>query len=161
MPAMKLKLQHDVSDRLYAWLVELTKPDRKGKRLVFRRVSFIGHNITITGAFTHMDQRIETNQKIALEVVALDSRGNPARVESPSWSSSDEAVATVAVDAENPLKATAFTRAEPPAPGEVLSADISCTADADLDVDETRPIVATITLLLVESEAVTFEMSAG
>src|SRR5262245_16927154 len=94
---LPVRLQHDVSDRLYAWLLAVTGQATPRRVLVFKRVRFSEVNVSLEGVMKDMDIRMEVNQEVTLEAVALDRHGNPARVDNPVWASSDESVATVEV----------------------------------------------------------------
>ena len=73
---------------------------------------------------------------------------------SVQWSSSDEAVATIAVDPENELKATVTAVG-------LGVAQILVSADADLDEGETRAIEGSGAIEVVAAEAETFEVVFG
>lgn len=98
---------------------------------------------------------LTVSQKVALTVEFKDSKGNVAPVDGvPVWASSDETVATVSASTDG-MSATAL------ATGKVGLAQISVTADADLDPGEQRELAATLDLDIRPNEAVTAGISAG
>lgn len=89
------------------------------------------------------------NQAVVVELPTVDRKGNPAKVESIVFTSSDEAVFTVVQDAENPLKATITSIA-------VGVAQLDYKADADLTVGEDRFIEGFTAIEVQPEEAVGF-----
>lgn len=98
---------------------------------------------------------LTATQQADLEVKVMDRRGNPAPVQDPKWEASEPAVASVEVDANNPLKAVVK------AVGAVDDASlVTFTADADMG-DGVVPIIGTLDLVVVAGQAVTAEIVAG
>ena len=93
-------------------------------------------------------------QKVSLSVAFTTAAGNPAVVDgTPVWASSDEAVVSV-VAAEDGLSAVATTV------GPLGLAQVSVAADADLG-DGVKPIVGTLDISVIASEAVFAGLVAG
>jgi uncharacterized protein YjdB len=85
-------------------------------------------------------------------VVYKDARGNAAKVDGPPvWSSSNEAIVTVAARADA-MSATVTAAG-------VGSAQISVRADADLDAGKERELIATADVEVVAGEAVVGEIT--
>lgn len=147
-----IEVEHDISDRLYRILRDVVYPQADSG--YFSELHFHDTNLILKGRFTRMNIQMEVNQQVGASVVFLDRRGQPARVDSVAWSSSDPTVASVEADPEDISKAVVTTLA-------IGDAIISARADADLDVDEVREIELVGTVLVREAEAVTGELSFG
>lgn len=92
------------------------------------------------------------DKKVTVKVAYVDAQGHPAKVDGPvTWSSSDNAIATVTVDAADSSKATV---APSSAAGSVLGqAQITAEADADLGAG-TRTLITTFDVEVVAGAAV-------
>lgn len=103
-----------------------------------------------------MAQLILTDeQKVSLAVSFKTAAGNPAVVDGvPVWATSDPAIVSLVVAADG-MSAVATTV------GPLGTAQVSVTADADLDVDETREVTATIDIEVRAAEATTVGITAG
>lgn len=104
------------------------------------------------GVAIPMLQLTET-QQCALSVSPVTRKGNPAQVQNPTWSSSDDAVVTVDVDSTDSLKAKVVAEA----PG---TAQVNFSADADLG-DGVRLLSAVLDVTVVPGEAVTVTIATG
>jgi len=94
------------------------------------------------------------SQKCALAITIVDKKGNAAKVDGvPSWSSSDESVATVTA-AEDGLSASVV------AAGPLGTAQINVTADADLG-EGVKPIAGVLEVQVVGGETASVAISAG
>ncbi len=97
---------------------------------------------------------LTTEQKITLAVAPKTASGNVATLDGPpTWTVSDEAVAELVV-AEDGLSATVVAKT-------AGAVQVTVTADADLDANETREIAGVLDILIVPAEAVTLGISAG
>lgn len=93
-------------------------------------------------------------QKVGCTIDPRNSKGNPAPVDGvPQWASSNAAVATVTPAADG-LSADVVAVS-------VGTTQISCVADADLDVGELREITGLLDIEVKASEAVTLGITAG
>jgi|SRR5215208_2651826 len=103
------------------------------------------------------NQRIEAtindHQVIELSITPKDRDGDVVDVENVTWASSDEGVARLEPSADG-LKCVAVST------GQVGTATVSCTADADLG-DGIEPITQECELTVVQSNAQSLNMSAG
>jgi hypothetical protein len=95
-----------------------------------------------------MAYTLPNDHKVQVQISYVDAKGNPAAVDGPvAWSSSNEAVLTVEVDAADSTLATVL-------PGDQLSqAQVVATADADLG-EGVKQIVTTMDVTIVAGEAV-------
>ena len=101
-----------------------------------------------------MPQLILTStQKCPVSVVAKDKRGQPAKVEGPSWEVNDPAVMTFEQDPADPLKGTLVAQGA----GTGL---LTFKADADL-TDGTVEIVGTLDVVVGAGQATVIEITAG
>jgi len=98
--------------------------------------------------------QLTDSQDCPLTVVIKDKKGNPAQVQSPTWASSDTAVATVTPDTADPLKAVVS------AVGPTGTAEISFDADADLGAG-VLPIIGTLSVVVLAGPATVVEITAG
>lgn len=109
------------------------------------------------GAITEQEnlmQLITVTQQVEATLNPQDSRGNPAKLDGvPTWSSSDEAVATVEASADG---LTAKVKAQG-----IGIAQIRATADADLDPGENRMIDAVGDIEVRAAEAVSLGVTFG
>jgi hypothetical protein len=93
-------------------------------------------------------------QKVTCTINPLNSKGKPAPVDGvPLWESSDPQVALV-VRGEDGKTAIVYAIAEG-------TAQISVTADADMDVNEVRNIAGVLDIEVRPSEAVTMGIQTG
>lgn len=93
-------------------------------------------------------------QQVSCTLDPRNSKGNPASLDGvPEWASSNPAVATVTPSTDG---LTAVVKASG-----LGTAQISVTADADLDAGETRAITGTLNIEVKPSEAVTLGITAG
>lgn len=107
-----------------------------------------GAGFSITAKGTAMATTLPVGQRIHVAVAYKDSGGNAATVDGPvGWDSSNDAIATVTVDPGDSKLATVA------AGGTVGSAQISCTADADLGAG-VRSLVTLLDVTTVPGEAV-------
>lgn len=93
------------------------------------------------------------DQKVALSVAPTDSFGNPAKVETVAWSSSNEEVLTLVV-AEDGMSVEAVTT------GVTGVAQVVVKADADLG-EGVKELVGTLDVEVVPGEAVNLNLVAG
>lgn len=93
------------------------------------------------------------SQDCSLSVVILDKKGFPAAVQSPVWTGSDDAIATVVVDAADALKANISSVA----PGTML---VTFTADSDLG-DGVTAIIGTMDVVVGSGTATVIEIQSG
>jgi hypothetical protein len=93
-------------------------------------------------------------QQVELVVTAKNKRGQAVAVQSPAWKSSDESIVSVAVDAGDPMKATAK------AAGPAGAAMVTFEADGDLG-DGVQPIVGTLDVVVTSGPATVIEIAAG
>lgn len=97
---------------------------------------------------------LTVDQQVSLSVAYVDSQGNPAQVDGvPVWASSDTNVATVLAAADG-LSAVAA------AAGNIGTAQISVTADADLGAGTTS-LISLLDLAVVGGEAVSGTITPG
>jgi hypothetical protein len=96
----------------------------------------------------NMSYTLPNDHQVQVQISYVDAKGNPAQVDGPvAWSSSNEAVLTVEVDAADSTLATIV-------PGDQLSqAQVVATADADLG-EGVKQIVTTMDVTIVAGEAV-------
>lgn len=94
------------------------------------------------------------SQQADLSIQPVDRKGNPAPVEGVSWSSSDDTIVTVTVDATDPTKAVVK------AVGPLGSAQVNVTADARIG-EGTVDIAGVLDVTIVAGEAVSVQISAG
>jgi hypothetical protein len=92
-------------------------------------------------------------QKVALAISPVSAAGNPAVVESVSWSVSDDTLFTLEVS-EDGLSAELFTT------GKLGSGQVNVVADADLG-DGVTEVVGALEVSVQASEAVNLSISAG
>lgn len=93
-------------------------------------------------------------QQVSCSLDPRNAKGNPAPLDGvPQWASSNPAVATVEPAADG---LSALVKAV-----SVGTAQISCVADADLDVGELREITGILDIEVKPSEAVTLGITAG
>lgn len=93
-------------------------------------------------------------QKVDLAVQPVDAAGNIALVDGTIiWESSDPAVLTIEASADG-LSAVAFTT------GKLGTAQIKCTADADL-TEGVLPILGILDVEVIASAAVSVAITAG
>lgn len=110
---------------------------------------------TIPGPLTgaRMQIQLTATQQTAVAVAATDKKGNPAEIESVTFTSSDPDVAAVTQDAGDDNKALVVA-------GKVGVAQIVVTADADMG-DGTKEITGTLDVTVVAGEAAIIVVSAG
>jgi hypothetical protein len=96
---------------------------------------------------------LKATQQVHLGVLVLDKRKNPAAVQDPAWSSSDDGIVTVAPGPDG-LSAVAS------AAGPTGSATVTWTADGDLG-DGVRPLEGRIDIEVVAGDAAVVNISAG
>jgi hypothetical protein len=106
---------------------------------------------TVTAKTTeefNMAYTLANDHKVQVQISYVDAKGNPAEVDGPvAWSSSNEQVLTVEVDAADSTLATIL-------PGDQLSqAQVVATADADLGAGVTQ-IITTMDVTVVAGQAV-------
>lgn len=147
-----LRVEHDLSDRLAVLLETIFCGDEPTGH--FARLEFHDSGFSIEGEITDMNVVLETEQRVTATVAFTNRRGGAARVESTTWTSSDEAIATVTADPANPLTAEIRSVA-------IGDAIVTCSADADLDAGETRTLEVVGTVLVREAEAQVGEMQFG
>lgn len=92
-------------------------------------------------------------QLVNLGVSPKSAAGNPALIESPVWSSSDESIVTVAVDPSG-LNAVATTT------GKIGSAQVKFECDAQIG-DGIKPLFAVLDIDVVPSDAINIGIVAG
>lgn len=98
---------------------------------------------------------LTATQQADLAVTITDSRGNPAPVQNPVWTSSEPETVTVDVDPTDPHKAVVK------AVGPVDEASmVKFEADADMGEGEI-PIIATLDVVVTAGQAVIVEITAG
>jgi hypothetical protein len=90
---------------------------------------------------------LPVDHTVRMQVVYQDAEGNPAAVDSVSWASSDEAVATVAEDATD---ATIITVTPV---GPIGQVQVTATADVDLGAG-VKNLLTTADITMVAGEAV-------
>lgn len=93
-------------------------------------------------------------QKVGVKLVATTAAGNPAEVQDPKFSSSDESIITVVADPNDPTSAVVT------AVGPLGSAQVSATADADLGEGVTE-ITAVDTVEVKAAQATTLGLTFG
>jgi hypothetical protein len=95
-----------------------------------------------------MAYTLPNDHKVQVQISYVDAKGNPAAVDGPVvWTSSNETVLTVEVDAADSSLATVL-------PGDQLSqAQVVATADADLGAGVTQ-IITTMDVTIVAGQAV-------
>lgn len=99
--------------------------------------------------------RLTTEEIVSASVTYLTAKGNPAPIDGAVvWTSSDEAVATVAADPADSKNATVTAVA----PG---VCQITAVADADMDEGETREVTASGAIEVVAAEAQQAEIVFG
>ena len=97
---------------------------------------------------------LNNEQKVRVELDVRTAAGNPAPIDGdPLWESSDDAVAHVEVDADNPNAAWVTSVA----PG---TAQISVRVDADMG-ENVREIIGNLDITVIESEAAIIQIVAG
>lgn len=102
---------------------------------------------TATGKGPEMAYTLPADKQVTLKVEFLDAKGNHATVDGdPTWSSSNEDVATATATPGNPWLAQLM----PVAPG---TCQVLCEADADLG-DGVREVLCTMDVEVVGGEAV-------
>jgi hypothetical protein len=92
------------------------------------------------------------NQYVVLGVAPKSAAGNPAPIESPIWSVSDESIVTLTVS-EDGLTATVETT------GTVGNAQVKFSCDARIGEGES-PLFAILDIEVVASEAVNISITA-
>jgi hypothetical protein len=96
----------------------------------------------------HMAYTLPVDHMINVQVAYVDAHGNPAAVDGAVvWASSDDTMATVAVDDTDSTKC-AITPV-----GKVGSAQVTATADVDMGAG-VQNLITTLDLTLVAGEAV-------
>jgi hypothetical protein len=106
--------------------------------------SFLG----FTAEGKDMAYTLPADMQIALQVTYVDASGNPASVDGPiTWETSNAAIAAIAVSLDDSSICTVL------APGALGTAQISCTADADLGAG-VRSLITTMSITVVAGEAV-------
>lgn len=96
---------------------------------------------------------LRDTEQVDLSYTAVDSRGNPAVVQNPTWESSDSSVVTVTASADG---ATAVAAAA----GPLGSATVTLTGDADLG-EGVSPITGVLDIQVVAGNAAVFNITAG
>lgn len=97
--------------------------------------------------------KMTETQQAGLTVTVKNRRGNPAQVQSPTFKSSDPAVATVEQDVSNLLLATVRG---------VAAGTALVTFDADSDLGEgVKDIIGTLDVVIDAGEATVVEITAG
>lgn len=105
-------------------------------------------NFSATAQGEHMAYTLPVDNLIVVKVAYVDSHGNPAAIDDEViWATSNDTVATVKVDAGDSSICTVT------AVGEIGSAQITATADADLG-EGSRDLVTLLDLTVVAGEAV-------
>lgn len=112
-------------------------------------ISISGDNLRRNAAMAFM---LQSGQQVDLTATYQDAHGNPAQVESQTWSSSDDTVLTV--DDHDDGTATATTT------GTLGTAQIQLTADARFG-DEVHDITGVLDVEVVAAEAVTAVITPG
>ena len=96
--------------------------------------------------------QVADNGSFTASISPVDVKGNPAKVESVVWASSDPAIMTVVPDATDPMKAV-FT-----AVGPLGTAQVQVSADADLGAGVTT-INGTADVEVIASQAVALNVN--
>jgi hypothetical protein len=103
-------------------------------------------SLTVTGEF--MSATMQVHSYATLSVQWKDIAGNIVKVDGPTnWESSNEDILEVEVATGNPQIANLY------APGEVGTAEVHATADADLG-EGVKTVTATITVQVISGQAV-------
>lgn len=111
--------------------------------------------ISITGTIGRNERMafmLQSGQQVELTASYQDRHGNPAEVESQTWSSSDETVLTVTDNGDGTATAAAA--------GSLGTAQIQLSADARFG-DEVNTITGILDVEVVASEAVTAVITPG
>lgn len=134
---------------MFCWLLRIFCNCQGVDRLRLYVTAEIEDGIKVAGENVML--RLTTVQRCKLKMAALDDVGNTVNIDTkdyaPVWRSTDETVATVQVDQDDP------TRAYVVAVG-VGTAQIKGDVDADLDAGEIRSLPAWIDVEVVPAEAV-------
>jgi hypothetical protein len=107
-----------------------------------------GFKVTAKCEDNYMAYTLPNDMKVQVQISYVDAKGNPAQVDGPVvWSSSNEAVLTVAVDDVDSTLAWVL-------PADTLSqAQVVATADADLG-EGVKQIITTMDVTVVAGAAV-------
>jgi hypothetical protein len=121
----------------------VTEPESSG---CFFTLRYGGFSITARG--NDMAYTLAADMQVHCQVAYVDGNGNPAKVDGDvRWSSSDETIVTVEVDAADSTKA--LVRAM----GEVGQVQVIAAADADLG-EGVRELITPVDVDVVAGEAV-------
>jgi hypothetical protein len=124
-----------------------TRKKSKGAAIV--KVTYDG--FTVTARMEEDDKMAYTlpnDHKVQVQISYVDAKGNPAEVDGPvAWSSSNETVLTVEVDAADSTLATVVPATQ------LAQAQVVATADADLGAGVTQ-IITTMDVTIVAGQAV-------
>lgn len=125
-------------------LILKKKPKKKIKCIVTVRY----RDFTATAKGTHMAYTMPVDTYIVVQVAYVDAHGNPATVDGAvAWNSSNDTVATVAVDAQDSTKCTVTSA------GAIGSTQVTATADADLG-QGVRELTTLLDITTIAGEAV-------
>lgn len=126
---------------------------RKYVYLAFVTVMPDGSTLVI-GA-NDMQLTLTDEQKVSFTLVARTKAGNPAPLDGlPSWVVSDPDVLSLEVSEDGYTATVAAT-------GQLGTAQLSVTVDADMDEEEVREITGTCDIVVVAAEAHTIQLQPG
>jgi hypothetical protein len=127
-------------------LVILT-PDLCPKPSGWVEMSATCDGFTVTARGPEMAYKLPADKQVTLKVEFLDAKGNHATIDGdPSWSSSNDEIATVTAAPGNPFLAQLM-------PVAVGTCQVVCEADADLG-EGSREVLCTMDVEIVGGEAV-------
>jgi hypothetical protein len=102
-----------------------------------------------------MQLTLTATQNAPVQAICKDAKGNPAQVETPRYTTSDDSIVALIPDpGGDPLKTIAS------AVGPLGAALITFTADADLGAGM-KPIIGTMDVVVNPGEATVVEIQAG
>jgi len=122
-------------------ILKKLEPDRSSLRISKNKIE----NLIIKGDIKSMN--LDNLQQVTLTLEATDRKGNPAKVESVNWESTDTSIATAEPNTENQLECT-FKAVK----GAVGTCIARATADAKFG-EETNNLVAEEALNVTDPEA--------
>lgn len=138
-------------------VLEYRQKEKVHKREVRKQItlSLSFNNLKIRGKQI-MAITMLPNQNVAVEILPVDRKGNPAQIEEGSviFASSDQNVFTIVQNAEDELKAT-ITSVGPGV------AELTYSLDADLDDTEVRTLEGFTAVEVTPEEAVGISLVAG
>lgn len=132
----RLQFEHLTSDREPELVFTVTEPKSR---------------LEVTGG---KQMLMRADQKVRMQVRAVDAKGNSAVLETIVWETTDANVVSLEQDPNDPTVCWAWG-------GAVGNASVNVRADADLDIGETRELSGSLDFTIVSGEAMVLTVEAG